>query len=355
MVFPQDGEDLCGCDLTVRAFPMAEERNGFRDTRKTMSGTLIRVLNKVRRVVFKADRSVEDGPTLAPDCKGQAAGDLIRDKLLADEPCMIARFGNTELRTVLRRWNRTRSGLVLNACRYALGKQGPFWWDDEIRLEIRNLSGFFPCTDDALNKFSDLLLHDARQIDALAVWAPGETALAGLFPHARLIPLLDLEPFHQRDPWTAALEGRTVLVVHPFEDSIREQYAKREVLFADPRMLPDFTLKTIKAVQSLGGKASGFTTWFDALDSMCERIQKTDFDVALIGAGAYGMPLAAFVKRIGKKAVHLGGASQLFFGIRGRRWDDRPFYQKLYNEHWTRPLEEEMPQTYQTVEEGCYW
>jgi hypothetical protein len=320
-----------------------------------MVDILIRVVNKARRAAWKADRLNEDGPSLTPRVKRQAASDLIRDKLLSPEPCMIARFGNTELRTILRRWNRTRNNLVVNACRYAMGKQGPFWWDDEIRKEIAGGAGFFPCTDEALNKFGDYCLRDLCHIDILATWVPGETSVADCFRQAQLIPLVDLEPFYHRNPWTSALEGRTILVVHPFEESIRSQYTKRKDLFSDPRMLPDFHLKTLKAVQSIGGKNSGFATWFDALDFMCARIQETDFDIALIGAGAYGMPLAAFVKRIGKKAVHLGGASQLFFGIKGKRWDDRPCYQKLFNEHWTRPLQEETPINYQTVEQGCYW
>jgi len=320
-----------------------------------VNGLLIRALNKARRVAFKADRYTEDGPALTPDCEGQTASDVIREKLLAAKPCMIARFGNTEMRTILRRRNRTRSSLAMNFVRYVLGKQGPFWWDEEIRREMSFSSGFFPCTDKALDKFGDLYLRDAREIDVLAPWTPGETALAEFFTRTRLIPLLDLEPFYHRDPWTTALAGRTVLVIHPFEESIRKQYAKRELLFADPGILPKFTLKTIRAVQSLGGNCPGFATWFDALDFMCERIRETDFEIALIGAGAYGLPLAAFVKRLGKKAVHLGGTSQLFFGIKGRRWDDRPFYQKLYNEHWTRPLEEETPKTFQKVEEGAYW
>ena len=77
--------------------------------------------------------------------------------------------------------------------------------------------------------------------------------------------------------------------------------------------------------------------------------------MAIIGAGAYGLPLAAHVKRLGKKAVHLGGATQILFGIRGKRWDEMPFFQKLYNEHWVRPLPSEVPKDYQRVEGGCYW
>ena len=73
--------------------------------------------------------------------------------------------------------------------------------------------------------------------------------------------------------------------------------------------MPDFDLITIKAVQSLGG-GEQFQSWFDALDWMKAEIDKHDYDICLIGCGAYGFPLAAHVKRLGKKAFHLGGALQ---------------------------------------------
>ena len=69
----------------------------------------------------------------------------------------------------------------------------------------------------------------------------------------------------------------------------------------------------------------------------------------------YGLPLAAHVKDLGKQAVHMGGALQIFFGIKGGRWDENPKINRFYNEHWTRPLPSETPQTFQNVEEGCYW
>lgn len=49
---------------------------------------------------------------------------------------------------------------------------------------------------------------------------------------------------------------------------------------------------------------------------MKDEIDKQDYDIALIGCGAYGFPLAAHIKRSGKKAIHLGGALQLLFGIK---------------------------------------
>lgn len=67
-------------------------------------------------------------------------------------------------------------------------------------------------------------------------------------------------------------------------------------------MLPQFELDTIKSVQTIAGERDDrFNTWFDALDYMKGEICKRDFDIALIGCGAYGFPLGAFVKSIGKK------------------------------------------------------
>ena len=68
-----------------------------------------------------------------------------------------------------------------------------------------------------------------------------------------------------------------------------------------------------------GGQCSQFNTWFDALDYMKSEIDKYDYDVCLIGCGAYGFPLATHVKHNGKQAIHLGGTLQLLFGIKGNR------------------------------------
>ena len=60
-------------------------------------------------------------------------------------------------------------------------------------------------------------------------------------------------------------------------------------------MLPVFELLTITVVQTLVDNEWGFSDWFEALESMCKQIADKDFDVAVIGAGAYSMPLANFI------------------------------------------------------------
>lgn len=126
----------------------------------------------------------------------------------------------------------------------------------------------------------------------------------------------------------------------------------RTKLFPSPYILPEFkSLQIITAVQTIAGDTAGFNSWFDALKYMEDEVLKKDFDIALIGCGAYGFPLAAFIKSIGKKAIHIGGPLQLFFGIKGKRWDNSG----LYNEFWISPSNNERPTGLNKVEGGCYW
>ena len=89
------------------------------------------------------------------------------------------------------------------------------------------------------------------------------------------------------------------------------------------------------------------------------RGNKIDFDIAIIGCGAYGFPLAAKLKQAGKQAVHLGGATQLMFGIKGKRWEEDyngyEYIRKWFNDAWVYPSEQDKPQNADTVEGGCYW
>ena len=104
-------------------------------------------------------------------------------------------------------------------------------------------------------------------------------------------------------------------------------------------MLAAFEHKTIKAVQHIAGKTTKFKEWFEALDYMKSVISNIDLDIFWIGAGAHGFPLADYVKRLGKKALAMGGSLQLLFGIKGKKWENPNFYSvfnysRLMNKYW---------------------
>jgi hypothetical protein len=284
---------------------------------------------------------------------------LIYDGLVSEEPCMVARFGSTELHVMTNYLGVHKKEKKIWS--YIQGKECDWWWNRVYIEQMQEFSGFFPSTSANIERFCELMIQDIPLVDILGSWRPGERFFEKELQHAHRVELELLNPYFSATPWTLALENKKVLVVHPFAASIGSQYQKRTLLFEDQRILPAFELKTIKAVQSLGGgNRYSFADWFEALDFMKSEIDKTDYDICLLGCGAYGFPLAAHVKRAGKKAVHLGGSLQLLFGIKGNRWEDPNYnkqynYAKLMNEHWVKPKEEEKSQNAQTVENACYW
>jgi hypothetical protein len=291
-------------------------------------------------------------PTIVVQKQGQEASDYIKGLLEDDKPVMIARFGSVELSCLVDYRNRPS---LKNGIRFITNKSESFGYRKSTLYTVGNNAGFFPVTRKNLHRFSQLMLEVMPLVDVLGSWQTNELIFADELSRAVKVPLGDLEPYFHSNPWSEVLKGKKVLVVHPFEESVRLQYKNRDLLFADKRVLPDFELITIKAVQSIANTPCGFETWFDALDYMKREIDKHDFDIAIIGCGAYGFPLAAYVKSIGKKAVHLGGATQMLFGIKSKSWEDEPNFHYLMNEHWVKPKETERPANYQSVEGGRYW
>ena len=282
----------------------------------------------------------------------------IYDLLISNKPCMIARFGSEQagiLNNYLGINSNHRS--ILD---FILDKSPPWWWNKNSFKTFNINAGFFPIEISLIEKYCKLMLSDIPQIDILGVRRKrnNEKLLNKKLQHVLEVKLVFLEPYFSNKPWTRALEGKKVLVIHPFQKSIEQQYQKRELLFKN-NLLPKFELKTIKAVQTNANENSKFNTWFEALDSMKQQMDKIDYDIALIGCGAYGLHLAAHAKRMGKKSVHLGGALQICFGIIGKRYEnpkhENGFYLNLFNEHWTRPMSEERPENSHLVENSCYW
>lgn len=277
---------------------------------------------------------------------------IIYELLMSSNPCMISRFGSTELCCLV---NYSDWGHPLAW----MARFFPFWALPTVGQQMRDNAGFFPISTRSLFAFSKLLQDAASQVDLLGSWLKYEERITGIL-NCKKCDLLCLEPYWAENPWSRALENKKVLVIHPFADTIEKQYKRRAKLFEDSRVLPTFEkLIVIKAVQSLGGIDNGFLSWFDALEYMKHQINKADFDIALIGCGAYGMPLAAYCKQIGKKAVHLGGALQLLFGIKGHRWETEKnrfdYLSLMDNPYWVRPTVEETPKTAKKVENACYW
>lgn len=277
--------------------------------------------------------------------KKQEANNYLMERLKSEEPFFIGRIGSTELET------------ICNYCYFTdrMHRSG-IPYTNNITNMLCDWCGFFPPDHIKMDMFCELYLDEIKKADLLwCMWhSRFENKLYQDYcPSTSLTSYDDTGfPIDEQTPWTGALKGKKVLVIHPFEDSIKRNYQKRELLFSNPEFLPEFELITLKAVQTLAdNKNTEFATWFDALDYMKDQMNQIDFDIALIGAGAYGFPLGSYAKDLGKKALHIGGMLQLYFGIRGAYYDSFGYH----NEFWTRPLEGEKPKGYKKVEAGRYW
>lgn len=271
--------------------------------------------------------------------------ELIRESIEDNNPFFAGRIGASELNLM----RNLDFGSELDICK--------------ATEQLCRWSGFFPCEREQAVQFYELMKESLGKVDLIGMWSlQMEDYYVNRFtPDSCIASHINIfdpktNPF---SPWISALEGKRVLVIHPFTDSIRKQYEeKRQLLFNNENMLPKFDLHTIKAVQTIAGqKDDRFDSWFDALDYMKSEISNCDFDVALIGCGAYGFPLGAFVKDIGKKAIHAGGILQTYFGITGNRWTADPTgrISRYANEHWVFPSEEETPDRASEVEDDAYW
>ncbi|MGQ7945100.1 hypothetical protein [Flavobacterium sp. WC2509] len=296
-----------------------------------MSGKLSKLAHKIIKDVL-----------YVPPIEGAICTSIIREELEKDKPSMIARFGSTEIKAIL----YPKIPVIIQP----LIKNTVF-------TNMQMLSGFFPSNEKKIRQFSEMMYEDMKLLDILGCWRIEERFLQKEYPLAKRVELSTLESYLQEDPWTSVLENKKVLVIHPFNNTIERQYnTNREFLFKDKRVLPLFkSLQTIKAVQTVAGNDSMFSDWFEALDFMKTEIDKKDFDIAIIGCGAYGFPLAAHVKRMGKKAIHLGGPTQMLFGVKGKRWLDFDNFKDIINDYFVFPDDEDKIKNATKVEGGCYW
>lgn len=285
---------------------------------------------------------------------------IIADKVKIGEPFCFGRIGMSEMMVL---YNHLRGNS----------------WDTpvltptvSVRHQARFMGGLYPPTDGMLNRFCEYYLSRIKEVDMYGTWVQsagyghlGESALCQDYvnPSAVLTTMNPPISFDRENPWTLELKGKTLLVAHPFSESIESQAKNLKNIWSGKAVFPDdVKIKTLKVPLYDYLIEPEFPDWFSALEDMKRKMENTQFDVLIVGAGFWGVPLALHAKKIGKIGLHTAGATQLLFGIRGKRWDGNKQYQEqFFNEHWVRPLPKETPapkfEEYKEFfhEGGCYW
>ena len=261
----------------------------------------------------------------------------------SNKPFMVGRYGTGEGRALAEYFQ------------IQLGLRKKYY--DRTRHFLCCNAGFFPNETKAIDKWAELLATASPECDIMGVmnfYCEG-WIVEKLCQNAILMPNGGIGS--AKSGYTHCLKGKNILVVHPMIKTIEDQYYNhRKEIFPGSNALPEFELQTLKAINTQADATDPrFSTWFDALDYMTEEVSKKDFDIALIGCGAYGFPLAARIKQMGKSSIQMAGALQYLFGIKNTRSDNNSYIRSLYNDSWVYPDESDRPAGSEKIEGGCYW
>jgi hypothetical protein len=237
-------------------------------------------------------------------------------------------------------------------------------------METRVLrhSGIFPADPGFYRRFAARLADDLRELDCLGLFETGLVTELRLVREHRfageVIEFTDQEPdrgipAQDANCYLPAFEGARVLLVCPFADVLADR-ANRETYEAvwsktGKRWFGPASVEPVTFPYGFEPETQRrYGTALDLLEEISEEVASREFDVALIGAGSLGIPLAALAKRLGRVGISLGGHLQVTFGVHGERWLADPEWRRNYiNDAWVRVPEDRVPDMATTGEN--YW
>lgn len=292
----------------------------------------------------KGDKSVRQG--------ANRIFTTIVDALNAGRGALIGRNGTIELTMILQ---------MLKGANIDL---------DRAKILERN-AGVFPITPGFLGQWLTAYTEAVLSADVMAAGWYGPLArsewkfLSEQNAQCFKVPLRSIEPYYCKpvDHWTRALEGKRVTVVSSFAKSMITQLGFRDGVwpFTYETLLPNAEWNFVRSYYSpvlAQGRAEWpypIKSWVDAIDVLELQVMQTKPQIVLIGCGGLGMILGARLKKKGIVAVVMGGAIQVLFGIRGKRWESHSVISNFWNGDWIKPSDDEVPGAATTVEGGCYW
>lgn len=224
---------------------------------------------------------------------------------------------------------------------------------------MKNNAGIQITSFKSLQKYSQLYLKAFEGCNMYAGWEPwGNVRKYIQTSHAYIDETYSTkQPFWARafdifhyihNPWTHALNGKTLLIISPFDLEPINAYGID--------LFPNCTFIFVKPPQTQGTQPS--REWDVEFNAFCESIKNIVFDVALCSCGGFGNLVCSYIYHtMNKSSIYVGGVLQMYFGVYGNRWlTEHKDVMTLYlNSEWRRPRDHEKPSNHNNIEAACYW
>lgn len=248
----------------------------------------------------------------------------------------------------------------------------PMLQSEKRTLELN--AGIFPGTQETLDSFCIDYMDSLKNVDVMAEgWynhfkKVEKEILDDLNPNRKKILLRNLEPYYVKPSlrWTQYLSGKRVAIINSFAETCEQQTYMSKAIWPEytETFLPsDTTWIPIQTYYSPSLAANNLNAnwplhinnYKDAVEYVVGKTLESLAEVAIIGCGGMGMIIGSKLKDAGLQVVVMGGATQILFGIKGKRWENHEVINTFFNDAWISPNPENIPSNYSLVENGCYW
>ena len=233
-------------------------------------------------------------------------------------------------------------------------------------LHIHN--GIYPLKLDIIEKFCKYYIDTLKKCTYIGCWNKGyipELYLIEKYCKNKAIG----KPYNSghegstiwfdKNNWYEKLRDKKILIVSSHSESMKKQWISNNLFKSHKKNIKHedtgIELVFVKPPMS----ACGLTphgSWLESLDifkqDIDNKLENFDLDLALVSCGGYSAPICNHIyQKYHKSVFYIGGALQLYFSIIGDRWKK----QKFINDYWTSLSENEIPNNFKSIENGCYF
>ena len=243
-------------------------------------------------------------------------------------------------------------------------------FEEKLKFHALNQEGIFPVNFDFYLRFGRFYMDHVRNLDCLGLFYDPPLMEMELIKYYHLknkfiyFPLQEPDrsiPRNDNNCYLPLFRDKKILIVCPFAEFLKDRATKEIYENAWSKIGKKwFYPKSVDAVEFPYGFSPDthkrYSTVLDLFEEIKVQIQKRDFDIALIGAGGLAIPIASFVKSLGRVGIDLGGALQFCFGVSGKRWQDwEDLKINFFNEWWEYVPAKYRPKEQDVCDGGAYW
>lgn len=275
---------------------------------------------------------------------------IICELFKGKKPFLIGRIGSTELEILIYYYTtrHIRNNLYAKLERYSgiMGVENNDW-ENAYLDAISNCDVMAEGWYEPFKEYENLMLNEINK-------------------NRYKVLLRNLEPYYiePKYRWSQHLAGKRVAIINSFADICETQTYMSKAIWGDnaETLLPSTTIwipiQTYFPTSIAQGNMewpSNIKTWKDAVNYTVEKVLNEGCDTAIIGCGGLGMIIGDKLKKEGLQCIVMGGAIQILFGIKGKRWENHNIISKFFNDAWVVPNSSHRPNNSTLIENACYW